>query len=140
MHLVGQAGIIFYLSAWLRNLKLVCVCHSSHSHSLSCKWSKFFDITLNISSFRLREMGLSKIVWLAWLERESWMVWHKNIIFKLASALSFMVGLEVVLIKLCDLTWIFKLNIIHNEIVKLNLKIWKESLRLVRHWETFVPC
>ena len=34
-------------------------------------------IILNISSLHLREMGISKIVWLAWLEGKSQKEWHE---------------------------------------------------------------
>ena len=37
---------------------------------LSCKWSMFFDMILNISFLNFRKMVLSKILWLTWLEGE----------------------------------------------------------------------
>ena len=51
--------------------KKIEVCVGDSSHSLFCKWSMFFDMILIISSLGKWEMGLSKIVWLTWLEGES---------------------------------------------------------------------
>ena len=79
MSLVSSFVICFqsYIRKSARRAVCVCVIALTLTLSLSCKRSMFFYMKLNISSLHWRKMGLSKIVWPAWLEGKSRMEWQK---------------------------------------------------------------